>query len=178
MATKVTLDQMKKFVIEHFEEFVNQRKAAVMRRNMKADFYDHDGPSGKPTGVDGDEQMMIVMYKSMPDLHVTIEEMVAKGVVHLALSKKVDQKGSLPTPQLHGLAGRRNELKDLVRHKCSVRELLSRRVDDIALAKSNLFRCDYRDRDICRHGDRLRAVLILDHEGGAAVFLYRTVRHT
>ena len=88
MATKVNLDQMKEFVIEHFEEFVNQRKAAVMRRNMEADFYDHDGPGGKPTGVNGDEQMMIVMYKSMPDLHVTIEEMVAKGVVHLALSKQ------------------------------------------------------------------------------------------
>jgi hypothetical protein len=68
---------MKKFVREHLEEFVDQRKAAVIRRNMTPDFYDHDGPSGKPTGVDGDEQMMIAMYKSMPDLHVTIEEMVA-----------------------------------------------------------------------------------------------------
>ena len=79
MATKMTLDQMKKFVREHFEDFVNQRKAAVIRKNMTADFYDHDGPGGKPTGVDGDEQMMIAMYKSMPDLHVTIEEMVAEG---------------------------------------------------------------------------------------------------
>ena len=79
MATKLTLDQMKKFVREHFEDFVNQRKAAVIRKNMTADFYDHDGPGGKPTGVDGDEQMMIAMYKSMPDLHVTIEEMVAEG---------------------------------------------------------------------------------------------------
>jgi predicted ester cyclase len=79
VATKLTLDQMKKFVREHLEEFVDQRKAAVIRRNMTPDFYDHDGPSGKPTGVDGDEQMMIAMYKSMPDLHVTIEEMVAKG---------------------------------------------------------------------------------------------------
>src|ERR1700733_3368201 len=169
---------MKKFVIEHFEEFVNQRKAAVMRRNMKADFYDHDGPSGKPTGVDGDEQMMIVMYKSMPDLPVTIEEMVAKGGVHLAPSKKVDQKGSLPTPQLHGLAGRRNELKDLVRHKCSVRELLSRRVDDIALAKSNLFRCDFCDGDIRRYGDRLGAVLIANHKRGTTAILDCSVRHT
>jgi predicted ester cyclase len=75
----MTLDQMKKFVREHFEDFVNQRKAAVIRKNMTADFYDHDGPGGKPTGVDGDEQMMIAMYKSMPDLHVTIEEMVAEG---------------------------------------------------------------------------------------------------
>jgi hypothetical protein len=45
VATKLTLDQMEKFVIEDFEEFVNQRKAAVMRWNMTADFYDHDGPS-------------------------------------------------------------------------------------------------------------------------------------
>jgi hypothetical protein len=67
---------MKNFVREHFEDFVNQRKAAVIRKNMTADFYDHDGPGGKPTGVDGDEQMMIAMYKSMPDLHVT---MVAEG---------------------------------------------------------------------------------------------------
>jgi predicted ester cyclase len=79
VATKLTLDQMKRFVREHFEDFVNQRKAAVIRKNMTADFYDHDGPGGKPTGVDGDEQMMIAMYKSMPDLHVTIEEMVAEG---------------------------------------------------------------------------------------------------
>jgi predicted ester cyclase len=79
VATKLTLDQMKNFVREHFEDFVNQRKAAVIRKNMTADFYDHDGPGGKPTGVDGDEQMMIAMYKSMPDLHVTIEEMVAEG---------------------------------------------------------------------------------------------------
>ncbi|HWO38149.1 MAG TPA: ester cyclase [Candidatus Acidoferrum sp.] len=79
MATKLTLDQMKKFVRERFEDFVHQRKAAVIRKNMTADFYDHDGPGGKPTGVDGDEQMMIAMYKSMPDLHVSIEEMVAEG---------------------------------------------------------------------------------------------------
>ena len=44
MATKLTLDQMKKFVREHFEDSVNQRKAAVVRKNMTADFYDHDGP--------------------------------------------------------------------------------------------------------------------------------------
>ena len=34
VATKLTLDQMKKFVREHFEDFVNPRKAAVIRKNM------------------------------------------------------------------------------------------------------------------------------------------------
>lgn len=34
---------------------------------------------GKPTDVDGDEQMMMIsICKSMPDLHVTIEDMVAE----------------------------------------------------------------------------------------------------
>jgi len=79
MATKLTVDQMKQFVRQHFEDFVNRRNAAVIRKNMTPDFYDHDGPGGKPTSVDGDEQMMIAMYKSMPDLHLTIEDMIAEG---------------------------------------------------------------------------------------------------
>jgi predicted ester cyclase len=79
MATKLTLDQMKEFVRSHFEDFVNKCHAAVIHKNMAANFYDHDGPGGKPAGVDGDEQMMMAMYDSMPDLHLTIEDMVAEG---------------------------------------------------------------------------------------------------
>jgi predicted ester cyclase len=79
MATNLSLNQMKKFVRDHFEDFVNKRNAAVIRKNMTADFYDHDGPGGKPTDVGGDEQMMIGMYKTMPDLHLTIEDMIAEG---------------------------------------------------------------------------------------------------
>lgn len=79
MPTGLSLVQMKQIVKDHFEDFVNNRKASAIRYNMTTDFYDHDGPGGKPTGVDGDEQMMMNMYKAMPDLHVTIEDMVAEG---------------------------------------------------------------------------------------------------
>ena len=79
MASKLTLDQMKACVRNHFEDFVNKRNAAVIHRNMTPDFYDHVGPGGKPTGVDGDEKMMVAMYQSAPDLHVTIEDMIAEG---------------------------------------------------------------------------------------------------
>jgi hypothetical protein len=79
MASNLTLGQMKTFVRDHFEEFVNRRNAAVIRNNMTPEFYDHDGPGGRPTGADGDEQMMVAMYKSMPDLHLTIEDMLAEG---------------------------------------------------------------------------------------------------
>jgi predicted ester cyclase len=79
MPTQLTPDQMKTFVRDHFEDFVNKRIACAIRKNMTPDFYDHDGPGGKPTGVDGDEQMMLAMYNAMPDLRVTIEDMIAEG---------------------------------------------------------------------------------------------------
>jgi predicted ester cyclase len=79
MATCLTLEQMKQFVRRHYEDFLNSRNAEIIRANMTADFYDHDGPGGKPTGVEGDEKMMIAMYDSMPDLHLTIEDMIAEG---------------------------------------------------------------------------------------------------
>jgi predicted ester cyclase len=79
MATNLTLDQMKKFVLEHFEDFVNRRNAAVIHKNMTRDFLDHDGPGGKPIGVDGDEKMMLGMYEAMPDLRITVEEMIAEN---------------------------------------------------------------------------------------------------
>jgi len=79
VATTLTPSAMKQRIADHFDDFVNKRNAAVIHRNMHADFYDHDGPGGLPTGIDGDEQMMIKMYAAMPGLHLTIEEMIAEG---------------------------------------------------------------------------------------------------
>jgi predicted ester cyclase len=78
MPTTLTTDEMKTKVRSHFEDFVNNRKADVIRTNMTPDFYDHDGPGGKPTNVMGDEQMMRQMYSAMPDLHLTIEDLIAE----------------------------------------------------------------------------------------------------
>lgn len=79
MPTQLTLAQMKEIVWNHFEDFVNRQNAAVIRKNMTEDFLDHDGPLGTPTDVAGDEEMMLRMYKAMPDLCVTIEDMIAEG---------------------------------------------------------------------------------------------------
>ncbi len=79
MPTHLTPQQMKEFVRNHFEEFVNKRNATVIRQNMTPDFFDHDGPGGKPTDLAGDERMMVGMYQTMPDLTVSIEDMVAEG---------------------------------------------------------------------------------------------------
>jgi predicted ester cyclase len=79
MPTKLSPDEMKSFVRSHFEEFVNKRNAAVIRKNMTPDFYDHNGPGNRPTDLKGDEEMMLGMYKAMPDLRLTIEDMIAEG---------------------------------------------------------------------------------------------------
>ena len=79
MPSQLSLDEMKALVRNHFEEFVNKQNAAVIRKNMTADFCDHNGPGNKPTDVKGDEEMMLQMYKAMPDLHLTIEDMLAEG---------------------------------------------------------------------------------------------------
>jgi len=79
MGTNLSLEQMKRIVKDYFEDFVNKKNTGVIRKNMTANFYDHDGPGGKPTGVDGDEQMMVNWQKATPDLHLTIEEMIAEG---------------------------------------------------------------------------------------------------
>ena len=79
MPSSLTLSQQKDFVRQHFEDFVNNRKADVIRHNMSPDFYDHNGPGNKPADVKGDEEMMLAMYKAMPDVHLTIEELVSEG---------------------------------------------------------------------------------------------------
>ena len=79
MPTKLNAAQMKEFVKKHFEDFVNNKKAEVIRTNMTSDFYDHNGPGNKPTNSTGDENMMRGMYQVMPDLRLTIEDMIAEG---------------------------------------------------------------------------------------------------
>ncbi|MGF7181823.1 ester cyclase [Tunturiibacter psychrotolerans] len=79
MATHLTPSEMKQRVVDHFDDFVNKRNASVIHKNMSSSFYDHDGPGGKPTGIDGDEKMMLKMYELMPDLRITIEDILSEG---------------------------------------------------------------------------------------------------
>ena len=103
MTTQLTPDEMKVFVRQHFEDFVNHQKAEVIRHNMTPDFYDHDGPDGKPAGMEEDERMMSRMYELMPDLHLTIEDMIAEGdkVVCRNIWRWRDAKGGTPM-EFHG----------------------------------------------------------------------------
>ena len=68
----------KQFIINHFEEFVNKKNAAVALKIMTTDFIDHDEAGGEAIGAEAAMQMMEKMYKYIPDLHVSVEDIIAE----------------------------------------------------------------------------------------------------
>ena|SRR5579859_1888239 len=77
MPTQLTPDEMKAFVRQHFEDFINNKKPEVLRHNMTPDFYDHNGPGDQSAGVEDEEKMVQGMYAL--GIRVTIDDMVAEG---------------------------------------------------------------------------------------------------
>ena len=79
--TGMTHAQMKQFVRDHFEDFVNRQRLDIADRNFAADFVDHgdDVPPGLPAGPAGAKQYVGRAYQRFPDIRVTIEDMVAEG---------------------------------------------------------------------------------------------------
>lgn len=75
----LTLEEMKQFVRNHFEDFVNRKKSEVALKNFSSDFLDHDEPTGVEIGADAAKTMMEDAYKRWPDLHVTVEDILAEG---------------------------------------------------------------------------------------------------
>ncbi len=73
------LERNRRFVIDHFDDFVNKKDVSAIDRNMSADFYDHDGPGGMPIDREGDREMMVAMHKIFPDLKVEVKDTLAEG---------------------------------------------------------------------------------------------------
>ncbi len=78
-APGLTLEQMKEFVVNHFERFVNQKDSTTAYRSFSEDFLDHDEPTGVEVGPESAKQMMEAAYAKWPDLHVSVEDILAEG---------------------------------------------------------------------------------------------------
>jgi predicted ester cyclase len=74
----LSLEEMKQFVRNHFEDFVNRKQSEVALKNFSADFLDHDEPTGVEVGPEAAKKMMEAAYKRWPDLHVTVEDILAE----------------------------------------------------------------------------------------------------
>jgi predicted ester cyclase len=75
----LNLEEMKTFVRNHFEDFVNRKKSEVALKNFSEDFLDHDEPGGVAVGAQAAKTMMEGAYQKWPELHVTIEDILAEG---------------------------------------------------------------------------------------------------
>jgi len=75
----LSLEEMKTFVRDHFEDFVNRKRSEVALRNFSEDFLDHDEPGGVAVGAQAAKAMMEGVYQHWPDIHVLVEDILAEG---------------------------------------------------------------------------------------------------
>ena len=78
--TDMTHAEMKEFIRNHFEEFVKRKSLRIGELNFAPGFVDHgaDVPPGLPPGPAGAIQYVGATLKKVPDLRVTIEDMIAE----------------------------------------------------------------------------------------------------
>ena len=63
-----------------FEEIWNNKKLSVIGELMAADYVHHDAQSPEvPSGIEGHKQFVSHYLNAFPDLHYTIEDLVADG---------------------------------------------------------------------------------------------------
>src|SRR5260370_33990943 len=78
--TGMTQAEMKEFIRNDFEEFVNRKNVSIGEVNFAPDFVDHgaDVPPGLPPGPAGAMQYVGAALKKVPDLRVNIEDLIAE----------------------------------------------------------------------------------------------------
>jgi len=78
--TGMTMQEMKDFVRNHFEEFVNRRNLAIGNVNFAPQFVDHgaDVPPGTPPGPAGAIQYVGSALDRFPDMRVEILDVIAE----------------------------------------------------------------------------------------------------
>jgi hypothetical protein len=75
--TGMTLREMKEFIRNHFEEFVNRKNTRIGEMNFAPEFVDRgaDVPPGLPPGPAGAIQYVDAALKKVPGLRVSIEDL-------------------------------------------------------------------------------------------------------
>ena len=97
------MSEENKAVVRRFhDEVLNKGNLALIDELCSHDLVDHTAPPGLPPGVEGAKQTLGIYLAAFPDLHVTMEDMIAEGdrvVVRWTASgtHKGDLMGIAPT---------------------------------------------------------------------------------
>jgi predicted SnoaL-like aldol condensation-catalyzing enzyme len=78
--TGMTHKEMKNFVRNHFDEFVNRKNLDIGNVNFAPEFVDYgaDVPPGLPPGPEGAIEYVGGAYKKFPDIHVELLDLIAE----------------------------------------------------------------------------------------------------
>ena len=61
------------------EEVFNKKNTAAIEDFVDPNGIDHALPPGLPAGIEGTKQFIIMYLTAFPDLHFTVEDMIAEG---------------------------------------------------------------------------------------------------
>ncbi len=75
----MTTEDNKALIRRFYEEVFNQRNLAALDEFYAPDHVDHTLPPGLPAGPEGTKQAIDMILTALPDLHITIEDMIAEG---------------------------------------------------------------------------------------------------
>lgn len=75
----MNLEANKALVRRQFAELINRKNLTIIDSDMATDFVDHEATPGLPPGVPGVRHWISTLHQVCPDLHVTIEDIIAEG---------------------------------------------------------------------------------------------------
>ena len=74
----MSTEDNKAVVRRFYEEVMNQRKRAVLDEVFDLNVVDHFAPPGTPGGLEGAKQTLGMFLSAFPDLHFTVEDLIAE----------------------------------------------------------------------------------------------------
>lgn len=75
----MSTEDNKALIRRFYEEVFNQRNVAALDAFYAPDHVDHTLPPGLPVSPEGTKQGIAIIMAALPDLHITIEDMIAEG---------------------------------------------------------------------------------------------------
>ena len=75
MSTEANKASMRRF----YDEVFNKKNKAAIDEFIDPNQVDHDAPPGTPGGLKGAKQTITMYLTAFPDLHFTVEDLIAEG---------------------------------------------------------------------------------------------------
>lgn len=75
----MSTEENKALIRRFYEEVFNKKNLAAIDDFFAPDHVDHTLPPGLPVGPEGTKQAIAMTLSGFPDLHITVEDMIAEG---------------------------------------------------------------------------------------------------